>query len=96
MNYLLTNKKSFIVILIVFFIGMLIGIFVINHTNENEIIEINAYIGSICENLQHSENINLLDCLWKSLKQNIRICTFNVAFGVYDNWKYICIFCNFV
>lgn len=70
-NYLLTNKKVFSIILVVFFIGMLLGIFVINHTGENEILEINSYITSICENLQSAENINSVECLTKSIKQNV-------------------------
>lgn len=70
-NYLITNKKSFLIILAVFFIGMLSGIFVINHTAENEIVEINSYINSICENLQSTESINRTECLLKSIKQNV-------------------------
>ena len=70
-NYLISNKKSFLIILGVFFIGMLLGIFVINHTGENEIIEINSYINSICENLQNTEVINKTECLFNSIKQNV-------------------------
>lgn len=70
-NYLLSNKKNFFIILSVFFVGMLLGIFVINHTNENGLIEINSYINSIRENLQNTENVNMLDCLLKSIKQNV-------------------------
>lgn len=70
-NYLVTNKKSFIIILSVFFAGMLLGIFVMNHTGENGIIEINSYINSICENLQNTEEINKIECLIKSIKQNV-------------------------
>lgn len=43
----------------------------INNTGENELLEINSYINSICENLEASENINMIECLLKSLKQNI-------------------------
>lgn len=70
-NYLMTNKKSFISIISVFFVGMILGIFMINNTGESEILEINSYINSICENLKSAENINMLECLFNSLKQNI-------------------------
>lgn len=70
-NYLMTNRKSFISIISVFFVGMLLGIFMINNTGESEILEINSYINSICENLEVAENINMLDCLLNSLNQNI-------------------------
>lgn len=43
----------------------------INNTNETEILELNSYINSICENLEVAENINMLQCLFKSLKQNV-------------------------
>ena len=70
-NYLITNRKSFIIILSVFFVGMLLGIFVVNHTGETGMIEINSYINSISENLQNTEEINKIECLIKSIKQNI-------------------------
>lgn len=70
-NYLLSNKKNFFIILIVFFIGMLLGIFLINHTNESGILEINSYVNSIRENLQSANNVNMVQCLIKSIKQNV-------------------------
>lgn len=70
-NYLLSNKKNFFIILIVFFVGMLLGIFLINHTAESGILEINSYVNSIRENLHSTENVNLLQCLIKSVKQNV-------------------------
>ena len=42
-NYLMTNKKSFISIISVFFVGMILGIFMINNTGESEILEINKF-----------------------------------------------------
>ena len=69
-NYLLSNKKNFLIILIVFFIGMLLGIFLINHTAESGILEINSYVNSIRENLQSTNNVNMRQCLLKSIKQN--------------------------
>jgi stage II sporulation protein M len=69
-NYLISNKKNFLIIIGVFFIGMLLGIFTINHTSDNKLIEVNSYINSICENLQNSDGINKTECLIKSVFQN--------------------------
>lgn len=93
-NYLISNKKSFLIILGIFFIGMLLGIFVINHTGENEIIEINSYINSICENLQNTEGINKTECLLNSIKQNVIFVLLMWFFGctiIGNIFVYVCI-----
>lgn len=69
-NYLLKNKKTFSIILILFFIGMVIGIFFINHTSGSELIEINSYVNSLLEQLQNAENINKFELLLNSIKEN--------------------------
>lgn len=70
-NYLLSNKKNFFIIFIIFFIGMLVGIFVINHTENSGIVEISSYITAIRDNLKDMQNLNLTECFINSLKQNI-------------------------
>ena len=45
LEYVIKNKKNFILITIIFCIGIAIGIFLINNSNENQKLELNTYIG---------------------------------------------------
>lgn len=69
-NYLEKNKKVFSIIIIFFLIGMVLGIFLINHTNEQEISNINSYVNSLMKNIEHLDNINSIELLLQSIKQN--------------------------
>lgn len=69
-NYLEKNKKVFLIIIITFFVGMTLGIFFINHTSEEEILNINAYVNSLKENIEKANTINRFELLLQSIKQN--------------------------
>lgn len=69
-DYLQKNKKIFLIIIIFFFIGMMLGIFFINHTSEEEILNINSYVNSLKQNIEKADNINRLQLLMQSIKQN--------------------------
>lgn len=70
-DYIIRNKKNFILIIILFCIGISVGIFFINNSNENQIKEIKSYIENIISNIKNAENINKLELLFLSLKQNV-------------------------
>ena len=42
-DYVIRNKKNFIIIITLFCIGIAIGIFFINNSNENQKIELNNF-----------------------------------------------------
>lgn len=69
-NYLQKNRKIFLIIIITFFVGMILGIFFINHTSEEEILNINAYVNSLKENIEKENSINRVVLLLQSIKQN--------------------------
>lgn len=69
-NYVIKNKKNFIVIVTLFCIGIAIGIFFINNSSEIQKSEINTYLGDLIKNIKDSDNINKLDLLFLSIKQN--------------------------
>lgn len=69
-NYLERNKKIFVTIIIFFFIGMILGIFFINNTSKEEILDINSYVNSLKENIEKANNVNRIQLLIESVKQN--------------------------
>lgn len=54
----------------------MIGIVFINHTSNNEIIEITEYVENLKENIKTRENIDNFSCLLESLKQNCKLVLF--------------------
>lgn len=71
LDYVIRNKKNFIVIVILFCIGITVGIFFINNSNEVQIKEINGHIENLINNIKNSENINKMELLFLSIKQNV-------------------------
>lgn len=72
-EYVIRNKKNFIIIAILFFIGITVGIFSVNHSNEFQQQELNSYITSLIGKIKETEDINNLNLLALSIKQNATI-----------------------
>ena len=68
LEYIIRNKKNFIIIITVFFIGIIGGIIFINNSNETQKIEISSYIGELVNNIKNSQNIDRLKLLIISIK----------------------------
>lgn len=70
-------KKSvffnYVVIISIFFCGIILGMIFINHTSSNEISQITGYVDSLIENIKTNNNIDRWSCLFESLKQNFKI-----------------------
>ena len=71
LDYVIRNKKNFIVIVILFCVGITVGIFFINNSNEVQIKEINGHIENLINNIKNSENINKIELLFLSIKQDV-------------------------
>jgi len=90
-NYIIENKKTFLTILIVFFVGMILGVIFINHAQSSQVVEINNYVNELINNIKTSEHINKTDILFQSIKQNVLIiliiwllgCTIIGSFFIY-------------
>lgn len=70
LEYVLKNKKSYLLILGLFLIGMILGIMFINHASEAQIVEIREYVSDLVKNIKSYDNINKTDLLSQSLAQN--------------------------
>lgn len=68
--YVKNNKKNFLCLLIIFFIGIAVGITFINHANESQILEIQGYVTSLKDNIKSSDDINKTLLLMQSMKKN--------------------------
>ena len=69
------NLKEYIIIGIIFIIGILLGIVFVNNLNEVQTEEIDLYITSSITALKENKNINELQTLQDSIKNNITVAT---------------------
>lgn len=70
-DYIIRNKKNFIIIISLFCIGIGIGIFFINNSNELQKNELSSYIVELVEKIKNIENIDNSELLIISIKENI-------------------------
>ncbi len=71
LDYISKNKKNFIVIIVLFCIGIAVGVLFINNSNDLQKNELNEYINNLIENIKNSENIDTFNMLILSIKQNV-------------------------
>lgn len=69
-NHIKNNKKDYIIAILLFLIGIIIGIMFINHTTEEQYTEISNYIKTIANTMKSSENINFSDLFKDSIISN--------------------------
>lgn len=75
------NQKQYILITLIFLVGVLIGVMFINNTKEAQIEEVKAYITSFIEKMKTTENLDTFSLLKTTLKENILLAIFLWFFG---------------
>ena len=58
-NYILKNKKEYVIILLIFFLGLMIGIFNFNNCTDEQVTNINLYLSDIFNNIKSGNEINV-------------------------------------
>ena len=80
-NNLIENKREYIIILILFIIGIFSGVLFVNNLKENQFNNISNYINTFIEKIKGIENINTLQILKTSVLQNIGLSLLICFFG---------------
>ena len=70
-NNILKNKRKYILLLLIFIIGIVLGVFFINNSDENQKKEINEYITNFVTTLKENNSIDKKELVKASLKGNI-------------------------
>lgn len=70
------NLKEYIIVSIIFLIGIVVGVIFINNTSDNQSVEINNYISTFVQNLKDNKAINDLALLKDSIKKNCVLAIF--------------------
>lgn len=72
-NHIINNKREYLIVTVLFFIGLIISIILFNNLNDGAILEINDYLNNLFNNIKNYEKIDLLKILKESLVYNLTI-----------------------
>ena len=70
-NHLYDNLKAYIVVIIIFIIGIVAGVIFINNTNEMQTTEIQNYINNFIAALKQDYHIDKMQLMKNSLSDNL-------------------------
>ena len=72
-NHIINNKREYLTVTILFFIGLIISITIFNNSNEEIVAEISTYLNNLFNNIKNNENMDLFPILKESLIYNLTI-----------------------
>lgn len=70
-NYIRNNNKEYILATLLFLIGLFTGVLIINNLSDNDITNIETYINNFLINFKSTENIDKLQLISTSIKNNV-------------------------
>ena len=70
-KYIKNNNKEYLLVCILFLIGLFTGVMIINNSNENKIVEIVKYINDLKDMYKKVEIINQFQLTMQSIKKNL-------------------------
>lgn len=65
------NQKEYILVTLIFIVGIFLGVLFINQIQEGQKTEITSYLNSFVEKVKNMENLNHMELLKSSMGQNI-------------------------
>ena len=72
-NHITNNKREYLTVTILFFIGLIISIIMFNNSSEKTLTEISTYLNNLFNNIKNNEDIDILKILKESLIHNLEI-----------------------
>ena len=75
-SHIENNLKEYIIVGLMFFIGIIIGIIFINRASDGQKEEITTYISSFATDLKENKSVNEMALLLDSLKKNFLLAIF--------------------
>lgn len=70
-NHITSNIKEYATVVLIFFIGIILGIIFINNVNGEQENEISTYINNFINQMHNNATIDFLNLLKKSISSNI-------------------------
>ena len=70
-QYIINNYKSYILVALLFIIGIFIGVMIINNCPDSQITDVNSYINDFVIKFKEVDNLNKIDLIVTSIKNNM-------------------------
>ena len=75
------NSKEYIIVTLLFIIGIFLGVLFINNVGEAQKVEIDSYLNNFVDKMKNTENLDNINLLKNSMKQNILLSVIIWFFG---------------
>lgn len=72
-QHIINNKREYIIIALFFIIGIFLGVLFVNNIKEEQKEQIVTYVNDYITKMKDTDNINNIDVLKSSIKQNLLI-----------------------
>ena len=80
-EHITNNKKEYILVLLLFIIGIFLGVFFINHMEGTQKAEVTDYMNTFISNMKEVQNLDYVGLLKDSIWQNILLAIILWFFG---------------
>ncbi len=70
-QHIINNKKEYILVTLIFVIGIFLGVMFINNTQETQMTEITSYLNNFVDKLKKIEKLNNIELLKTTIFENI-------------------------
>ena len=80
-KHVLNNKKEYIIVILLFVIGIFLGVLFINNTGETQKEEITSYMNNFIDTMKNTDNLNYAELLKNSIIQNVLLAIILWFFG---------------
>lgn len=72
-QHIINNKREYIIVSLFFIIGIFLGVLFVNNIKEEQKEQIVTYVNDYITKMKDTDNINNIDVLKSSIKQNLLI-----------------------
>lgn len=80
-EHVFNNKKEYLIVSLLFIIGIFLGVLFVNHVQEAQKLEITTYLSTFMDKMKNAENLNHMELLKNSMGQNIMLAIVLWFFG---------------
>lgn len=80
-EHVMNNKKEYLLVSLLFIIGIFLGVFFVNNVEEAQKLEITTYLNTFIEKVKNTESLDYMALLKNSIGQNILLAIVLWFFG---------------
>ena len=70
-NHVANNKKEYILVTLIFLVGIFLGVMFINNSKESQLSEISSYLNNFIDKLKNTEKLETMAILKTTLSENV-------------------------